>query len=152
MSRFANVPCWIIVAPGHLKTQEMCNEIMPINPLSLVYVPDRFKTKEIEVGPWQLYNVPDHLKTQDMCDKAGKDDFLSLQYVPDWFVTQGQVKIWHDDSEYHDDDDEVIEWYDGYKKRKAQKAKIKEELLPIAWHPNRVMDWCMSDDEKRWWK
>ena len=158
MSRFANVPCWIIVAPGHLKTQEMCNEIMSINPLSLVYAPDRFKTKEmcikaIEVGPWELYIVPDHLKTQEMCDKAGKDDFLSLQYVPDWFVTHGQVKIWHDDSEYHDDDDdEVIEWYDGYKKRKAQKAKIKEELLPIAWHPDRVMDWCMSDDEKRWWK
>ena len=28
-------------------------------------------------------------------------------------------------------------------------AKIKEELLPIAWHPNRVMDWCMSEDEKK---
>ena len=28
-------------------------------------------------------------------------------------------------------------------------AKIKEELLLIAWHPNRVMDWCMSGDEKK---
>ena len=27
----------------------------------------------------------------------------------------------------------------GYQKRKAQKAKIKEELLPIAWHPDRVI-------------
>ena len=39
-------------------------------------------------------------------------------------------------------------WYEGHRKRKAQKAKIIEELLPIAWHPNRVMDWCMSEDQK----
>ena len=32
-------------------------------------------------------------------------------------------------------------------RRKAQNLKIKEELLPIAWHPNRVKDWCMSEDE-----
>ena len=39
-------------------------------------------------------------------------------------------------------------WYEGHRKRKAQKAEIIEELLPIAWHPNRVMDWCMSEDQK----
>ena len=37
------------------------------------------------------------------------------------------------------------------KKQKAQKASIKEELLSIAWHPDRVMDCCMSEDEKRQW-
>ena len=35
------------------------------------------------------------------------------------------------------------------KKRKAQKAKIKKELMPIAWHPSRYWDWCMSEDEKK---
>ena len=35
------------------------------------------------------------------------------------------------------------------KKRKAQKAKIKEELLPIAWHPLTWWDWCVPEDEKR---
>ena len=49
-------------------------------------------------------------------------------------------------------DDEIIEWYDGYQRRKDQKAKIKEELLCTAWHPDRVMDWCMSEDEKMPWK
>ena len=83
---------------------------------------------------------------------------LFLQYVPDWFVTKKGISMWHDD--YYDDDgnywvtggydeDTFFEWYDGYKKRKAQKATIKEELLPIAWHPDCVMDWCMSGDE-RW--
>ena len=39
-----------------------------------------------------------------------------------------------DDGGHLDDDDEdhFFKWCDGYKKRKAQKASIKEELLPIA--------------------
>ena len=24
-----------------------------------------------------------------------------------------------------------------------------KELLPIAWHPDRVLDWCFDEDEKR---
>ena len=57
----------------------------------------------------------------------------------------------HDNDNFCNDH-EVIEWYDGYQKRNAQKAKIKEEFLPIAWNPHRVIGWCMSGDEKRWWK
>ena len=30
-----------------------------------------------------------------------------------------------------------FEWCDDYKKWKAQKASIKEELMPIAWQPSR---------------
>ena len=26
--------------------------------------------------------------------------------------------------------------------------KIYEELLPVAWHPNRVYDWCFDEEEK----
>ena len=46
----------------------------------------------------------------------------------------------------------MIKWHDGYKKGKAQKASIKEELIPISWHPDCAMGWCMSEDEKegRW--
>ena len=43
----------------------------------------------------------------------------------------------------------MINWYDGYKRRKVQKAKIKEELIPIAWHPSRWWDQCIPEDEKR---
>ena len=86
-----------------------------------------------------------------MCDKAVKDGTSSLQFVPDWFVTQQQMDVWYDD-DYWYHDHEIIKWYNGYKKPKAQKAKIKEELMPIAWHPDRVMGWCMSGDEKRLWK
>ena len=119
-------------------------------------VSDHFKTKELcikalEVDPWSLHDIPDYLKTQEMCDKAVKDDPSSLQFVPDWFFTQEQLDVWYDDNYWYHDV-ETVEWYKGYKKQKAQKAKIKEELLPIAWHPDRVMGWCMSDNDRRWWK
>ena len=38
---------------------------------------------------------------------------------------------------------------DKLNKRKPQKAKIKEELLPIAWHPSRCWDWCIPKDKKK---
>ena len=139
--------------PDYFKTQEMCNDAVSNNPAVLFLVPNCFKTqdmcvKALEVEPWNLYNIPDNLKTQSMCDDAIKEEPSSLQFVSDWFVTQQQLDIWYDeDYWYHDD--EIIEWYKGYQKRKTQKAKIKEKLLPIAWHPNRVKDRCMSEDEKR---
>ena len=43
----------------------------------------------------------------------------------------------------------MIEWYDGYKKRKAQKAKINEELIRFAYHPSRWWNWCVSEGEKK---
>ena len=41
-----------------------------------------------------------------------------------------------------------FKWYDGYKKRKAQKASIKEDLMPIAWHSLRWWGWCVPENEK----
>ena len=91
-------------------------------------IPERFKTQEmcikaVEVDPWQLYHVPDQYKTQEMCDKAVREYPFSLPFVSDWFVTQQQIDIWYDDN-YVYNDNEMIKWYDGYKKRKAQKASI----------------------------
>ena len=85
-----------------------------------------------------------------MCDGVVRDDPFSLQFVLDWFMTQQQVKLWHDNDDYCNNN-ELIKWYDGYQKRKTLKVEIKYELMPIAWHPDRVMDWWLSGDEK-WWK
>ena len=106
--------------------------------------------KALEAGSWLLNDVPDHFKMQEICDKAVRDDSSYLRYVPDWFVTREGVYMWYNDSDYYDDDeDKFFKWYNDYKKRKAQKVSIKEELLPIAWHPSRWWDWCVSEDEKR---
>ena len=126
---------------------------MRAKPAAFFLVPDRFKTQEmcinaVEVDPCHLHDVPDHFKTQEMCDKAVEKDPWSLKYVPDWFVTQGKIKLWRDGDGYSNDN-RMIEWCKGYQKRKAQKAKIKEELMPITWHPSRYWDWCMSEDEKK---
>ena len=44
--------------------------------------------------------------------------------------------------DYYFDDDGVIEWHDeeSHQKCKAQKAQIKKELIPFAWHPSRWWD------------
>ena len=86
-----------------------------------------------------------------MCDKAIKYDSSSLQFIPDQFVTQQQLDVWFDDDYWYYDDD-ITEWYEGYKKSKAQKFSIKEELLTIAWHSSRWWDQCVPEDEKRPWK
>ena len=63
-------------------------------------------------------------------------------------MTQEQVKIWHDDNNYCNDN-AIVEWYDGYKKHKVQRAEIKEELMSIVWHPVRMQDWCMAEGGKK---
>ena len=63
-----------------------------------------------------------------MCERAVQKDLCLLEYVPDWFVTPGQIKFWRDDDEYCNDN-RMIECFKGCKKRKAQKASIKEELF-----------------------
>ena len=88
----------------------MCNEAVEEHPRMLIYVPNRFKTRE-------------------MCDDAVRYYPYSLQHVPDWFLTQQQIKIWYDNNYVHNNEG-LGEWYDGfyddYKKWKAQKAKIKK--------------------------
>ena len=106
-----------------------------------------------------------------MCDKVVKDDPSFLQFVPNWFFTKEWIDMWYDDDrgksfEWYDDDKDnffelydddnddddkynLFEWCNWYKNQKAQKSSIKDELVPIAWHPSRYWDWCMSEDEKQ---
>ena len=149
----AQFPYALYYVPDYLKTKKVCDDAVDKNPEVFFLVPDRFKTKDmrikaLEVDPWSSYDIPDNLKTEGMCNKAVENDRSSLQYVPDCFVIQLQLDIWFDDNYWYHDDD-MIEWYKGYKKRMDEKANIKEELLPIAWHPDHVMDWCVSEDEKK---
>ena len=139
--------------PDHLKTQKTCNKAVEVDPWQLKYVPEDFITREMcnkVVGDcsWQLEYVPKQHKTREMCNKAVSSHNL-LQNVLNWFVgvIQQKIKIWYNTGSFCDDN--LIEWCNGYQKWKVQKAKIKEELLPITWHPDRVMNWCMSEDEKK---
>ena len=84
---------WIITIPDHLKTQEMCNEAVRINSLSLAYVPNHFKTQGtcnevVHNKPCMMLFVPDHLITQEMCNEIVRTMPNALQHIPDQFKTQ----------------------------------------------------------------
>ena len=84
--------------------------------------------------------VPEHFITPKKCvTRLVRENNDMFKYVPDWFVTAEMLEKYQD---------EEMAGLKSYKQRKAQKAKIKEELLPVAWHPDRVIDWCFSEDEK----
>ena len=139
--------------PDNLKAQGMCGKAVEKAPWLLYNVPacfimQRMCNGAVKICSLTLEYVPNQLKAQEMCNDAVRGGPCNLRHVPDWLVTQQQIKIWHDDA-YYCNDNEMIKWYEGYKKRKAQKAKIKKELMPIAWHPDCVMDWCMSEEEKK---
>ena len=80
--------------------------------------------KAVVKSPSLLQYMPDHLKAQEMCDDPVCRRPWLLKYVPDWFITKQQIKVCFD----HCGDD-VIKWDNGYQKLKAQKAKIKEEII-----------------------
>ena len=50
------------LVPDHFKTEEICNDIMRINPAAIFLIPKRFRTKE-------------------MCEKAVEEDSRIMRYV-----------------------------------------------------------------------
>ena len=79
-----NISCWI----RDLKTKEMWNEAVDMDPYSLAYVPHPFKTEEmckegVSREPYTLRYVPDHFRTQEMCIEAVEEDPWLLECVSD---------------------------------------------------------------------
>ena len=87
--------------------------------------------RAVEEGLLLMFG-PDHFKTKRMCERVAKAYPCMLCIVPDWFVVLQEM--WYED---FDDIDYLIGWRNGHLKRKGQKAKIKEGLMPAAWHPSR---------------
>ena len=110
------------LASAQFVTQEMCNEA-------------------VQSCPWMFEYVPDQFVMQEMCNEAVQRVPWMLKLVPDQFVSQ---EMWN-----RDFDDALITWRDAYIKGKTQKAKIKEELMPLIWHPDRWWNWCVPEDEKK---
>ena len=156
-------PSYLEFIPIHCKTQEMCIKALEKAPLMLWCVPDHLNIRAmceraVEKYTLALEYVPDHLKTKKMRERVVEKYPWALEYVPDWFVKCEELNLWHDYL-YHNNDrfvcfyhnkyDRFIKWCNGYQKRKAQKAKIKEELMPIAWHASRWWDWCVPENKKK---
>ena len=60
-----------------------------------------------------------------------------------------------DDTNYDEDDPDTIilirllAWHSKFKKRKKLQKMISEELIPVAWHPNRWWNFCVSKNKKK---
>ena len=72
----------------HFNTQEVCNETVGINSLSLAYVADHFKTQDMcnEVArnkPYMMLFVSDHLITQEMCNEIMRTMLDAFYCIPD---------------------------------------------------------------------
>ena len=73
-------------------TQEMCNEVVHIEPQSLEFIPDHFKTqdmcsKAVEAAPYTLWYVPVHFRMQEMYKRAIEADLYLLGHVPNHLKT-----------------------------------------------------------------
>ena len=156
-------PLMLWCVPDHLNIRAMCGRAVEKYTLALEYVPDHLKTqamceKAVQKYPYELEFVPDYYKTKKMRERVVEKYPWALEYVPDWFVKCEELNLWHDYlyhnndrfvCSYHNKYDRFIKWCNGYQKRKAQKAKIKEELMPIAWHASRWWDWCVPENKKK---
>ena len=64
------------------------------------------------------------------------------------------IIIYNLDNNFDEDDPDTIilrllAWHIKFEKCKALKKKVSEELMPIAWHPKRWWNFCISEDEKK---
>ena len=84
--------------------------------------------KRVRREPHSLEFIPDDYKTQKMCNEAVEADPCLLKFAPVHLRTHCFKVV---------------------QKRKAQKAKIKEKLMRVAWHSSGWWDWCASEDEKK---
>ena len=96
MSVLANLPRWIRETPEHLKTQEICNEAVGMEPYSWEYVPDRFKIegmckKAVHRKPYTLPYVPGHLIMQEMCEEIMCENLAVFFLIPDCFKIKKNV-------------------------------------------------------------
>ena len=77
-------------------TNKLLGVIEAKNILSLVYIPDHLKTKEMskrafEEDPYMLDFVPDHFKTPEMCERAVDAYPWALEFVPMNIISTQQM-------------------------------------------------------------
>ena len=106
----------------------------------------------LKIDQLLLEYVPDEFKTRDICDKALLKEVCCVEHVPDYFITdkicdQVEEKL---ENVYDDKSRMIYDRINAYKERKNLKLKLARDLLPVAWHPSRAVDWCFDEDDKKY--
>ena len=134
--------------PDRCKTQ-MCDEAVNDSIAALKVISDWFVTcqmiKKLSTALYAdeniLYFNGDSGNAVFNCNETG---ILNIH--------RNNINLYNNFDE--DDPDTIIlirllDWPTKIEKWKAVKKELNEELMPVAWHPNRWQDWCVSEDEKK---
>ena len=73
LKQFIDVAFLFDSIADHYKTQEICDLVVSLYTLLIIYCSDRYIT-------------------QSMCDKAVDDSSAALKRIPDWFVTSKMIE------------------------------------------------------------
>ena len=114
----------------------------------------------IKVAAKIRYSYTKHTHFVEKNDEGWYDIDQYRQSIANWLnpsykrIISIQTEGWDDG-----DDDDNFYLNDYFKQHLTYAAvefskqwryyHIMKELLPIAWHPDRVLDWCFDEDDKR---
>ena len=138
----------IVYCPDKYVTQKMCDEIVDYSLTLLKLIPNWFVTSKMIIKPFTALYAD-----QNICyfnEDSGEAAFsCSEMGIVD--IDLNNISL--GDKFDEDDPDTIIlmrglAWHIKFRKREEHKKELREELIPVAWHPNRWWDWCMSEDEK----
>ena len=155
------------------KAQKMCDSAVSKNPFFIVYCPDKCKTqrlcdKAVNGSLAALKLVPEWFVTNKTIKKCFtglyadenvlyfNQDFgnvvFSCNEIGVLNIDLNDINL---DTNFGEDDlDTIIHIrllarHIKFEKRKALKKQRSEELMPIASHPKRLQNFCMSEDDKK---
>ena len=148
-------------------TQEMCDKVVSKEPIMFKYCPDRCKTEEMcdkAVGFYllALKNVPDWFLTNKMIEildnAVFSNEYIVFCDMSTFFSNDiglnstnlNNIKL--DNVNFDDYDHETInhvslDIIDITNIRHVK--KMNEELVSVAWHPTKLLDWFVLKDKKK---
>ena len=147
-------PSMLVYCRDRYKTQRMYDEAVDDCLAALKFIPDWFVTSKM------LENLDNALHANDDDILFYNEDFDEVTFIANQrhILAVDLYKIILDNdnnnNSFYEDDPDIVHvrlltWCSKCKKRKALKKQISEELMPIARHPKRWWNFCMTEDEKK---
>ena len=169
----SNDPPLIVNCPDKYITQKMCDEAVDEHPFLTVYWADIYITQKkcdeaVAYSLTVLKLILNWFVTSEMIkkiftalyadknivyfDEGSGHAVFNCKRMAILNIDFNNVSL---DDKFDEDDPNTIilmrllTWHIIFRKWKEVKKELSEELMPVAWHPNRCCDWCMSGEEKK---
>ena len=132
--------------PDQYKTQQMCDKVVGDCIPALKFVPDWFVARKmIKILFTALYTEENILYFNE---DSGNVVFICIVMG---ILNRDLNNINLDNTNYHEDDPDtiIVRLFTWHIKFEKHKKDLSEDLMPIAWHPKRWWNFCVSEDEKK---